>query len=66
MSWTGDALADFDRYDRKQQEALDELPVCCECDQPIQDDECFEFDGELICPQCLKDNHQKHTEDYIV
>lgn len=65
MGWTGDPLADFDRYDAMQSKKLNELPVCCECDQPIQDDECYEFDGELICPQCLKDNHQMHTEDYI-
>lgn len=65
MSWTGDPIADFNSYDARQARASARLPVCCECDQPIQDDECFEFDGELICPDCLKENHQKHTEDYI-
>lgn len=61
---TDDPAADFDRYDRECQRELKKLPKCCECNQPIQTDECYEFNGELICPQCLVDNHEKRTEDY--
>lgn len=39
------------------------LPECCECGEKIQDEECCEFDGFLICPKCLDDNHRKVTED---
>ena len=55
----------FDRYDAEQEKALSKLPECSECGEPIQDEECFEFNGELICPDCLKYNHRKWTEDYI-
>lgn len=65
MSWTDDPVRDAERHAAEQEKWLKRLPVCCECDHPIQSDECFEFDGGLICPDCLKDNHKKWTEDYI-
>lgn len=40
-------------------------PVCYECGEHIQDDECWEMNGELICTDCLEANHKKCTEDYI-
>ena len=55
---------DIDNYDRAQAQALAKLPRCSECDEPIQDDYCYEINGELICEECLKDNHRKSTEDY--
>lgn len=51
-------------HDRAQARKLERLPICSECEEPIQDEVCFEFDGELICPRCLKDNHKRHTDDY--
>ena len=66
MSWTGDPIADFNRYDAERQRAEDRLPVCCECGEPIQTDEYYEFDaGKYICPECLDANHKHYTEDYI-
>ena len=65
MCWTDDPVADYDRYDAEQSRYEAKLPRCSECDQPIQSDECFEFNGELICPNCLKDNHRKWVEDYV-
>ena len=64
MFYTGDPLRDFDLYETQQQRKLDRLPKCSECDEPIQDERLIEFNGELICPQCLKENHIKWTEDY--
>ena len=51
-------------HEARLQRELDRLPVCCECDQPIQSEKCFEFNGDLICPECLKDYHEKNTEDF--
>lgn len=66
MYYTGDPIADYDRYDTEEIKRLQRLPTCAECGEPIQDEECFEIeDGVLICPKCLKDNHRKWTEDYI-
>lgn len=55
----------FDEYEASQEAELKRLPVCCECDYPIQDEYCFEFEGEYICPKCLKENHRKSVEDCI-
>lgn len=60
-----DNLDIFEDYERERQARMDKLPRCSECDHPIQDDKCYEFNGELICPNCLKDNHEKWVEDYI-
>ena len=62
---TGDALADFDRWDAEQQAALNKLPKCSECDEPIQDDCYYEINGECVCPACLDNNHKHWVEDYI-
>lgn len=64
MFWTDDPVADFHRHDAEQTKWLESRPECCECGNPIQSNECFEFNDELICPKCLKENHQKQTEDF--
>lgn len=61
---TDDPVADFERRDAEQEAWLATLPVCFECDHPIQSEECYEINGELICPECLNKNHLKHTDDY--
>lgn len=62
---TGDPLADFNRWDAEQQAALNKLPKCSECDEPIQDDCYYEINGECVCPECLDNNHKHWVEDYI-
>lgn len=64
MFYSDDPYQDFVRHDAYQQKKLDRLPVCCECEHPIQTEECYEINGELICPECLVEHHQKRTEDY--
>ena len=65
MLYTDDPLADFARHDAEQQAQLDKLPVCCECDEPIQDEHCFEINDEYICEKCLNDNHRKRVDDIV-
>lgn len=65
MPWTDDPVADYDRFDAEQTKELERLPRCSECDQPIQGEECWEFNGELICEECLNDNHRKSVEDFL-
>lgn len=65
MSWTDDPIADFNYHERQQQAALDRLPRCSECGQPIQSDYFYEFENENICEECLKYNHRKNVEDFI-
>ena len=55
----------WESYEAKREKELEKLPRCSECDNPIQEEECYMFNDELICEQCLNDNHKKNTDDYI-
>lgn len=61
---TDDPLADFSRHDAEQQRALDRLPKCCHCKEPIQDEHCCELDGEIFHCECFVERHTKLTENY--
>lgn len=61
----------FDLAERHLREAaaaeerwLATRPLCSECDEPITDDSCFEINGELICEDCMDENHKKAVDDY--
>lgn len=53
------------RREAQIEKRLARLPRCSECDHPIQDETCIEFNGELICEDCLENNHRKRVEDYV-
>lgn len=58
-------LAYTAEQEAEREEELKKLPRCSECGKPIQEEECYVFDDELICEDCLNDNHKKNTEDYM-
>lgn len=60
-----DNYSQWENHERRQEARLARRPVCYECGEHIQDDECWEMNGELICTDCLETNHKKCTEDYI-
>lgn len=66
VRYTDNPVADFERYDRKQQSKLAMLPVCSECGEPIQDEYFYLINDENICEQCMKDNYRKCTEDFAL
>ena len=53
MYYSDDPLADFDRWDAEQNKRLEQLPVCADCDNPIQDEEAYYIHGEWICETCM-------------
>lgn len=63
MSFTDNPIADFNRWDaeqaREEAEHRETLPICVYCQQPIEDDWCYELDGECYCEKCMKENHRK-------
>ena len=63
MSHTDDPYRDFLNHEAEKERWLQSRPVCSECEEHIQDDECFEIGGELICPDCLIKNHRKWTDN---
>lgn len=64
MVWTDNPIADAERYTAKQEEALERLPKCSYCNNPIQDEYCYEINDELICEECLDLFYRKQVEDY--
>ena len=53
-----------DMHFNEEARQLERLPICAECDEPIQTEYCYMFNGELICEHCLKE-HRRDTEDYV-
>lgn len=60
---TDDPIRDFERHFEEQEKELENLPICAECGEPIQDDMCYEIDGKYICDECM-DNHRVYTPDF--
>lgn len=63
--YSDDPIADFEKHDTEQQKALEQLPKCCECGEPIQEDLCFEYNDEPICDECMYANHRKNIEYFM-
>lgn len=65
-----DPNSDFDRWDYYQQRQLARLPRCAECKERIEDENCYEFDDDVVCPECVRDyiekHHSRRTEDFII
>ena len=61
--YTDDPVADFERHDAKQQKKLERLPVCCCCEEHIQQEKAVHMDGRWYCDDCL-DDMREYTEDW--
>lgn len=66
---TGDPHRDFDAYENKKHESFIKLPTCDCCGERIVEDFLYDFDGELVCDECLtdyiSDNYKKNASAYI-
>lgn len=65
MYYTDDPVTDFARYDEEKEAMLSALPVCSECEEHIQDDQCFVVNDEVICEGCMDKHYKKWTEDLM-
>ena len=69
MFLSGDPHADFDAWDGEREKRLIICPKCSHCDEYIQDDELYDFDGELVCGYCVSDyideKFKKKTNGYM-
>lgn len=52
-------------HDYEEQEWLDSLPVCDECGQTIQDDHCYNINGNYICEECLNERYRVCVDDIM-
>ena len=51
-------------YEEEQDRYLKQLPVCSDCGEHIQEDYCYEINGEYICEECMK-SYRKAVEDIV-
>lgn len=58
MIFTDDPLRDFERHSREQEEALDSLPHCVMCGEPIQEYG-YEFEDGWWCEDCVEDHRRR-------
>lgn len=58
-----------DNYDKwvaheaQRDKLLKSLPICVECDNPIQDEQAYYINGEWICENCM-DTYKKFVGDF--
>lgn len=64
MYYTDDPARDFLRREARREREMAKLPVCWECDEPIQDEEFYLIGDVPVCPKCLERNYRRRTEDY--
>lgn len=62
MIFTDDPVADAERYYAEQQAKLDKFPVCSDCEEPIQEEYCYEIGREILCEACMNDRYQVTTD----
>ena len=62
MPYSDDPLRDFDAWEAEQTEQMKRLPVCDNCDRPIQDEKFFYYHGDKVCHECMETHLQTHTE----
>jgi len=43
----------WEAHDREQCRRLAQLPVCADCDNPIQQEDAVYINGEWLCDDCL-------------
>lgn len=54
MFFTGDPAADWDMYCEEQEQLLERMPVCEDCEKHIADDHAYYINGVWICEHCME------------
>ena len=50
-------------HEREQEQWFARLPICADCDNPIQDEYAYYINGEWICENCM-DSYKREVEVY--
>lgn len=51
----------WESYEANLERALAKLPVCDNCERPIQDEYYYYINGENICEECLRNNYKREV-----
>lgn len=65
MSYCPDNYSQWEEHERQQEDWLEKRPRCGFCDERIQDDFCYEINGEYVCEDCLDTHFLKAVDDII-
>lgn len=63
MCYVPDNLDRWEKHDAEQESALELLPLCSICDEHIQDEYCYQINGDVICEHCMVEYFRKDTMD---
>ena len=55
----------WDAHCAEQERQLKRLPICSWCERRIDDDYCFEINGDLIHQSCFEKQYLKLTENFM-
>ena len=58
MLRTDDPVKDAETYEWEKNHMNRDIPECEECGYRVDEDYYYEFDGKVICPDCMK-QHRK-------
>lgn len=58
MCFTDDPLEGYAEETEELEGIVEMLPICSECEKPIEDVYCFVINGEPICEECMEQYKQ--------
>ena len=61
MEYVPDNYDMWKEHDREQEEALEALPICCECGQAIQDEYCIHINDMAMHISCMEEYYKVPT-----
>lgn len=64
-SYIPDNYDAYKRHEAEQEAARELLPECSYCGDKIEDEFLTDFDGTLLCDDCLSKHYRKRTANYI-
>lgn len=59
--YTDDPIADFATHDFDQQKALERLPLCCICGEPITDEYAYMLMNDWYHKDCFEQEYEKEV-----
>lgn len=63
--YSDDPARDYARYDAEREEELEYREVCAECEEHIQEDECWYINGVYLCDGCAQKAYMVDTPVYF-
>lgn len=58
MCYTDDPFDAYADTTEELENAVEVLPLCSDCEKPIEDEFCFVINGEPICEECMEQYRQ--------